>query len=232
VFLIVAVIGLVFWVAGLLIEDEQRSGPRPAGSIAPTPGPVELPSQSRTLGLVLTIVVGLALAGGILALLRLLRPERHLAGEDRTWQVLAEEIDAGIADLRSMRDPRAAVIACYARMSRALLASGLRSPSSDTPLERLHRVLAQRRVAEPSARRLTGLFETAKFSDHGVDEDMRTRAIDALLEVRAQLRATADQANGAQAGVAAAAGTAPGGEAQASRTGPGGPPDRLPVGAP
>ena len=48
------------------------------------------------------------------------------------------------------------------------------------------------RVA-PYTNRLTGLFQWAKFSPHTVDETMRAEAIDALTQVRDELRAKREE---------------------------------------
>ena len=39
--------------------------------------------------------------------------------------------------------------------------------------------------------RLTDLYQLAKFSQHRIDESMKRQAIDALIELRAELRARA-----------------------------------------
>lgn len=189
-FVFVVGVGLVFALVSLVrhIDSSERTAAPPGA--APSPAPADFASHSRSLGLVLTLLAGALLVGGALALLRLVRPDRLARAEDRAARTLAEEIRAGIEDLRSIADPRTAVIACYARMVRALAASGLRPSRSDTPLELLRRVLLDQRVAERSVRRLTELFEMAKFSQHPVDEDMRAAALDALEDVRSQLWAS------------------------------------------
>jgi hypothetical protein len=189
-FVFVAVVGLVFIVVSLLRRIEPADRPQAPPAAGATPTPADFTSQSRSLGLVITVLAGLALVAGALAVLRLVRPDRPVYDGDRATRALVEELLAGIEDLGSIDDPRTAVIACYARMTRALVASGLRPSRSDTPLELLHRVLVERRVAEPSVRRLTALFETAKFSDHPVDERMRAAAIHAVEDVRSQLWAS------------------------------------------
>jgi hypothetical protein len=183
-------VGVIFALVALVrrIDTSDRTAAPP--DAAPSPAPADFASHSRSLGLVLTLLAGVLLVGGALALLRLVRPERPLDAGDRAARNLAEEIRAGIEDLHSIADPRTAVIACYARMVRALAASGLRPSRADTPLELLRRVLLERQVAERSVRRLTGLFETAKFSQHPVDEQMRLAALDALEDVRSQLWAS------------------------------------------
>jgi hypothetical protein len=122
------------------------------------------------------------------------------------------------------------VIAAWARMERGLAAAGLPRRASEAPLEYAGRVLATAAgppghpfgtlptagppggppdrtppVRPASVRRLTDLFERAKFSHHTIDRAMRDEAVAALRAVRADLAAAvrADQrADAATAGAA------------------------------
>jgi len=143
--------------------------------------------SSRLAGYVVTLAA-FTLVLGLAALVLLLWHKRPRPddGRDGEEEILAE-IDAGLEDLSTIQDPRAAVIACYARMLSAAAAAGVVRRPSDTPIEALHRLLEKYGVTERSARTLTLLFERAKFSNHRIDEAMRTDALDALLEVRSQL---------------------------------------------
>ncbi len=104
-------------------------------------------------------------------------------------EVLADTVD----DLRLEPDPRRAVVAAYARLERALTAAGHPRLESDAPGEYLGRVLREAEVSPRAVSRLTALFAQAKFSQHDVGEEMRNEAIEALEEVREDLR-TAEQA--------------------------------------
>ena len=64
---------------------------------------------------------------------------------------------------------------------------GITPAAADTPFELLERVLRERQVSESSARRLTELFEEAKFSVRPIDETMRAEALGAVLQVRDEL---------------------------------------------
>jgi Domain of unknown function (DUF4129) len=97
--------------------------------------------------------------------------------------VLADSLD----DLRAERDPRRAVIRTYARMETTFAAYGVAREESEAPLEYLARVLDSMRVSAYSVRRLTQLFERAKFSPHEVDAGMKDEAIEALAGLRAEL---------------------------------------------
>jgi Domain of unknown function (DUF4129) len=104
---------------------------------------------------------------------------------------LAAALDAVLADtlddLRAERDPRRAVIRAYARMEKTLAAYGLPRDQAEAPLEYLARVLESLSVSAYSVRRLTQLFERAKFSRHAIDERMKDDAIEALAGLRAEL---------------------------------------------
>jgi hypothetical protein len=127
--------------------------------------------------------------GGTVGAVWLFRPDRPEGDEesDDFRPQLIAEIEHGIDDLADISDPRAAVIACYARMEAVSAASGVVKRPSDTPFEHLARMLARHNVAEASARRLTELFERAKFSDKKIDESTRAEAMTALEEVRTQI---------------------------------------------
>jgi hypothetical protein len=131
--------------------------------------------------------VGFALVGtAVLIRLRRVREteqERAAALAAELRAVLGETLD----DLHAERDPRLAVIAAYARMERTLAAYGLPRTRAEAPLEYLARVLAVLQASGPSVRRLTSLFERAKFSQHPVGASMKTDAIEALDAVRAEL---------------------------------------------
>lgn len=180
---------------GLLEREDEQGRPAAEASAAPNSANEERAgvTRSRTLGTAVTIVVALAFGGALMLLLSVLRRERGRAGElvDPQTQALLEGVDAGIEDLSSISDPRAAVIACYARLEAALRAADLARRDSEAPLEFLERVLVEREVLTDSAGRLTQLFERARFSPHDVDEDMRRDAIAALERARREMASPA-----------------------------------------
>jgi hypothetical protein len=143
--------------------------------------------SNEALGAATALLLGLGFLGVVVAAIYRRRAwDVGDVGEDE-HDALVTEVDAGIEDLRSIRDPRAAVIACYARMERFFRAEGLRRRPSDTPLEFIARALRAHKVDGPSPVGLTRLFERARFSDHPVDEAMRADALAALEDVRARL---------------------------------------------
>jgi len=60
---------------------------------------------------------------------------------------------------------------------------------SEAPLEYLRRVIAAPTGASEDVRTVTLLFQHARFSDHVVEEAMRSRAIDSLGRIRTAIGA-------------------------------------------
>src|SRR5262245_15904227 len=101
--------------------------------------------------------------------------------------VLSEVLSETLDDLRREPNPRKAVIGAYARMERTMAARGVPRERFEAPVEYLARVLDLVPVSAYSIRRLTGLFERARFSPHEIDARMKDDAIDALAGLRAEL---------------------------------------------
>ena len=134
--------------------------------------------------LVLAAGAALAVLGSRRATLAAGDDGRPLA--DRIGDVLDDVID----DLRADPDPRLAVIRAYHRMEQTFAAHGLPRRPSDAPFEFVGRVLAHLDAGQRSIERLTALFERAMFSPHVVDVAMQADAVDALVAIRDELRAT------------------------------------------
>ena len=140
-------------------------------------------------------MLGLLLLGaGLFVLARRRRPAAPPPAEPVAEAVVAV-LDDTLDDLRDERDPRRAVIAAYARMEDVMAAHGLARRPAETPYEYLARVLTDLRASESSAKRLTDLFEWAKFSTHDVTERMRLEAISCLTELRDEIRSSAAEAS-------------------------------------
>jgi hypothetical protein len=132
-------------------------------------------------------VGGLLLLGGVWLVVRR-RPLEPLPAGESVADALSEVAAASIEDLRREGDPRRAVIAAYANMERALAEHGLPRRRAEAPFEYLTRILRQLEVSESSVRRLTELFEYAKFSTHEIDVGMKEQAIEAFVALRDELR--------------------------------------------
>ena len=135
--------------------------------------------------LVFTAALGAFTVAGIVMLRRGPLPEREPGLAER----LAGVFDDTLEDLRAEADPRRAVIAAYARMERTLGSRGLPRRAAEAPHEYVARVLEDLTASAAAVRRLTRLYERARFSVHAVDPLMKDDAIEALEDVRDELRA-------------------------------------------
>lgn len=144
--------------------------------------------EPRFAWLPVTVILTL-LAAGALAWYLSSRRKTQRERELEVTETLASVLDETLDDLRAEADPRRAVIAAYARLERALATQGFARRPSETSEELLSRVLGRLEVSDESIRRLTDLFERAKFSQHNVDTTMKDEAIAALQQVRDELRA-------------------------------------------
>ena len=142
------------------------------------------------------IAVVVVLIGGVGALLLATRGAKRMP---RPWLLRSQDavslaLDESLDDLRNEPDLRRAIIAAYARMERALASGGVPRRPSEAPLEYLERALGELDTSAEGVRRLTDLFEWAKFSQHDPEPEMRDEAIEALVAVRDELRSPAEAA--------------------------------------
>ena len=194
--------GVVFFsliLAGIAILRKLRPGE--GRQDGPGAGAGRTPTSPEGTGRVPTIdpasidwlVVGLvfvaALVGFSILAAVLVRPKGRSLPELKARKEIERMLDETLDDLHRERDPRRAVIAAYARMERALGTYGLPRRPAEAPLEYLGRVLAELTGSASAARRLTRLFERAKFSEHSIDLRMKEDAIAAVGAVRDELRA-------------------------------------------
>ena len=147
----------------------------------------------------LAVVVGALLVAALAARRFRTRPglEEEEEREDRAaLRRLVRAVDAAEEELGRHADPRAAVLAAYAVMSRhlgtGLVRRGGSLPGSDTATELLERSVAAGLVGnDPGgpARTLTELFREARFSSHPMGEAARRTAEESLRQVRVELGA-------------------------------------------
>jgi uncharacterized protein DUF4129 len=137
----------------------------------------------------LTAGIGAGVVG--FAALALVRARRRREAEIEPRATVAAGARDAAAAAAIPADPRAAVLAAYARMEAALASVGLARRPSDAPREYLARLEAGLGGGRAPAARLTELFERARFSPHPVGEDLREEAIGALETLRMQLEAPA-----------------------------------------
>lgn len=186
------------------VADPATSSPSPPNPVPPQP---DSPSEPGTnvitylvppmLILMALIVVGTAIAS---------RRQRRLA---TSWVVegqpsdpsahggaaesLARAAEVGLAEIGDLsREPREAIIACYAAMERELThVPGAAPLDCDTPSEVLARAVDHHALRPDSATQLVELFEEARFSPHVMNEGHRDIAVDALRLVLTDLRSMA-----------------------------------------
>jgi Domain of unknown function (DUF4129) len=137
----------------------------------------------------LVAVLGLLLVLGVAAAKTRRRLEPEARSADAA-EALAAALDDSLDDLRADPDLRRAIVAAYARMETALAAAGIPRRPAEAPLEYLERALLALDTSAGSVRRLTDLFEWARFSQYEPEPPMRDEAVDALIAVRAELRAS------------------------------------------
>jgi hypothetical protein len=138
-------------------------------------------------------VVGLVLAGIAAYVISERRARRGRHSGETLGEQLAIVLDETLDDLRAEADPRRAIIAAYARLERVLAANGVPRRASETSDEYLPRILHDLALDARAVERLSALFTRAKFSHHDVDTAMKEEAIDALEQVRNELRLARDQ---------------------------------------
>ncbi len=106
-----------------------------------------------------------------------------------TTTSLARAAEVGLAEIGDLsREPREAIIACYAAMEGELTkVPGAVPQACDTPTEVLARAVASGALRSDSATELVELFEEARFSPHVMNEKHRDAAIQVLNRVLAEL---------------------------------------------
>lgn len=130
-----------------------------------------------------SIVVGI---GGSMVLLTY-RRRREEEAPNAMRVTVAEVLEETLEDLIREPDPRKAVIEAYARMERTLAARGFPREEHEAPGEYLERILDFVGASGHSARRITKLFERARYSEHDIDQTMKEDAIESLAGLRADL---------------------------------------------
>ena len=156
----------------------------------PTPQNARQTAGSHVLALrwdeVVLLLLIFLVAAAVFGATRRRRPRRL---SETAPEALAAALDDSLDDLRNDPDLRRAIIAAYARMESALAAAGIPRHPAEAPLEYVERALLSLDTSADAVRRLTDLFEWARFSHHEPEPSMRDDAVDALVAVRDELRA-------------------------------------------
>jgi Domain of unknown function (DUF4129) len=146
---------------------------------------------------ILRLAQDLRLSGGGWRRRRRRRPAQDAAEDEATSRGAEEDveiarraIESAVEQLRDPADPRAAVIAAYARMEAVLAERQLGHLAHEAPREYLARVLREQGMPERSLATLTDMFEEARFSRHPIPRSASRRALRELQDVHVALRAT------------------------------------------
>jgi hypothetical protein len=117
------------------------------------------------------------------------RTRRRATGppRDQARLALGQSLAAGRAALAGPRDPRAAIIACYAAMERGFAAAGSAPAAADTPAEVLARATGAGLVRSAPAARMVGLFRRARYSSEPMTSADSAAAAAALDQMQAGL---------------------------------------------
>jgi hypothetical protein len=171
-------------------QKAQRSAPPQAGAVDRSGKNVKNLRNARIRWDEIAIV--LVLIGGIGVYLFMTRDARRSLRplQQRRREAVSRALDDSIDDLRRDPDVRRAIVAAYARMEAALAHAGVPRAAAETPYEYLERSLVELDAGAEGARRLTDLFERAKFSHHEPAESMRDEAVGmaALMRIMREVR--------------------------------------------
>jgi hypothetical protein len=218
----VLLIGLGVIVAWLLIamllahlfvpHDITPSAPPPAPTTPPPARGATAPPQQNPhnasgdmLGVLLVAAVPALLVVVAAAVIntrrRWRRPTAGVVADDPVGSRAAEQpseslvraAEVGLAEIADLsREPREAIIACYAAMERELAnVPGAKPQDFDTPTEVLARAIEHHALHADNAAQLVDLFEEARFSPHVMNEGHRELAVGVLRLVLDELAAPA-----------------------------------------
>ncbi|GBE65574.1 hypothetical protein MFM001_20360 [Mycobacterium sp. MFM001] len=184
------------------LPGESQTTPTPRPDTPPPPEPRNDGGDGDVLGYlaVSTVTLALLLGVGAVAAVRGRRnakprllatePFEPPPSEATTSESLVRAAELGLAEIGDLsREPREAIIACYAAMERELAHVPEAVPQdSDTPTEVLTRAVEHHALHADNAARLVNLFEEARFSPHVMNESHRETAVNVLQLVLAELR--------------------------------------------
>ena len=177
----------------------QRATSRTAGAATAHRRPQNNTGNMFAILLAAAIPMLLLVAGTVISSRRRLRgPNRRTVVDDdaesgppvRRSESLVRAAEVGLAEMTDLsREPREAIIACYAAMERELAnVPGAVPQEFDTPTEVLARAVEHHALQTDNAIELVNLFEEARFSPHVMNEGHRQVAVEVLGLVLAELR--------------------------------------------
>jgi Domain of unknown function (DUF4129) len=193
---LLAVAALVTPFAVLFTRKTRPQATRPlTGAPRVGSGTLTAPPPSSIWPLITGMVIAIAVVVTLTLLARRRRPAPASPNHRNRLARLAASLAAGSDALTAAREPRAAIIACYAAMERGFAAAGpAAAPAvADTPAEVLDRATRAGLVRPEPAQTLTALFRRARYSTHPMTSADSRTAADALTEMRADLASQASE---------------------------------------
>lgn len=185
---IAVIVGGILWLAqaySLVIPDLGRL----FVSTFLTPSDGEVPAVATsvvTTGLVgtLLLLIGFGSLGVVLwaFFADRLRPQPIAFVSARV--PLTAAVEESLDELRREPDARSAILRIYGNFERALAAASLPRRPWQTPIEFMRAALAKLPVPAQATRRLTALFELARFSGHPITAAQRDIALQSLIDIR------------------------------------------------
>jgi uncharacterized protein DUF4129 len=186
---------------GQLPPPTKSSAPTPGNNTPPPPQPRDFGGDGDVLGYLIasTVVLLVLIVAGIIVAARRRRiaESRIVAAEplgppapDGPSESLVRAAEVGLAEIGDLsREPREAIIACYAAMEHELAnVPGAVPQDFDTPTEVLARAVEHHALHADNASQLVKLFAEARFSRHVMNEGHRESALRVLQLVLAELR--------------------------------------------
>jgi hypothetical protein len=169
----------------ILLRPTRSDPPADPPPTEPPPADPGTPSEQPWF-LVALGILAIILAAAVLFYRRRTSPSEP---EPERGTPLAAAVERALrAVAEPTRDPRIAIINCYAAMEDALGDfPGVAPHPADSPTEVLDRATAAGAVRSPSAGRLVELFDEARFSAHPMTEPDRAAAESSLRVILADL---------------------------------------------
>ncbi|HXY65306.1 MAG TPA: DUF4129 domain-containing protein [Mycobacterium sp.] len=188
--------------AGQAPTAPASTAPTPAGNVSRPPQPRDVGGDRgmlRSLTATAVALLVLTVVGAVVAARRRRVGEALIVGGEMTTpppvpmgtsESLVRAAEVGLAEIGDRsREPREAIIACYAAMERELAHVPRAVPQDfDTPTEVLARAVENHALHLDNASELVNLFEEARFSPHVMSEAHRESALRVLQLVLAELR--------------------------------------------
>jgi hypothetical protein len=215
--LVIGVVVLIAWLATVWLLSRfiivhtaaqaptapSSSTPTTVGNPPPRPRPPEVGGRRDMLHYLIATAVALvvvAVAGAVAGARRprvaatpsvAAEPTRPIPPVGAS-ESLVRAAEVGLAEIGDRsREPREAIIACYAAMERELaFVPGAVPQDFDTPTEVLARAVESHALHVDNASELVNLFEEARFSPHVMSEAHRMSALRVLQLVLAELRSS------------------------------------------